>query len=257
MLIVFLEVTLWIVGVLPRTLASSSSAEVSSLQLTVQKADPVKFATRQRPRKDGAGEGDSLSSEESVPEELSCCDSEAGSLASGCEAEAEAAVEEEEQVMNDSDAEHQEPEELQAPERPERLPAGSHVIQTDGYFTLLNYAILSEGKHTDCKMVLRPRWAQPEPHGMGVANKSKTVQIRLYDIDIQNPRRTYCVLRCWAVWRARQGSWLRGHAARQLWCDSEIAALRVLKAELCATPGSTGCRAADDQIRQWLPEVLQ
>ena len=142
-------------------------------------------------------------------------------------------------------------------EQLEEKTVGSNVVAecSNAYFTLENYA-LSSAKE-DCKMRIRPRWCCPEPSGMGSKpEKSKTMKIVTIDSNLKNPTRVYILLRCWSLWRARQGSWLQHRPSRQRWWDTEFADIRVAIGNLGFPAGTTGSAAADSKIKIWLPEVL-
>ena len=135
---------------------------------------------------------------------------------------------------------------------------GSNVVEkySNQYFTLENYA-LSSAKE-DVKMRVRPRWFGAEPEGMGsVAEKSKTLRTLEYDCNLHAPERAYLVLRCWALWRACQGSWLDHRVPRQRWWHRELEAIKQSVSQLNMPPGTTGSAKADERIRTWLPEVLE
>ena len=154
----------------------------------------------------------------------SSCEVVASDVESGVE---DAAAEE---VQNAPESEGETPDnEDEIPAR-EKLPAGTHVIFNNGYFTLVNYAKC--GKHTDCKMIICPRFCTSPPFGMGSTGKSKTVQILSYDTNIQRPHRSYIVLRCWALHRASQAGWLEHSSARQRWHRQEVLSVRQAIADL-------------------------
>lgn len=108
----------------------------------------------------------------------------------------------------------------------------------------------------DVRVRMRWRWERAQPEGMGVGESSKTALILKYDDDERDPKRTYCVLRAWMLWRSSRGRWLQHRASRQRWHDQEKASLRAAIQAFGYPSGTTGSTAADDKIRAWCPDVL-
>ena len=129
-----------------------------------------------------------------------------------------------------------------------RMPRGIYTVRSTGYFTMTrnpNYA--------DVKIVLQNKRAQPGLLGTG--KKSKTVQIRDYDVG-GAPHMAFLVLRSWMLWRSNVPAFLTSKAARQRWHDTEALSLRDDILRLAVSGGSTGNPAADDAIKRWWPAAL-
>lgn len=219
----------------------------SEILLSVEGAELVELQPHKRQGKHMDGVDEEVSDFESTEDFfVSRPDSEsectlASDVESGAEDEAEECPEEEEAEETDFG-------------NVERLAPGSHVVFNNGYFTLANYALV--GPNTDAKMIVAPRFCVAHPYGMGASQKSKTVQIKQFDDSLQAPLRTYIVLRCWSLWRAAQGDWLRHSSARKRWFEKEEADIRTAIRSLQAPRGTTGNQAADAKIREWAPQVL-
>ena len=152
---------------------------------TVLAAEPLSLQPRKRKRHVCIDDDLTQESDSESAEEYSCADSDIDSCNSQLEDEAEDATEEAADIEQEAPAEDVGAEEPEVAQMKEKLPAGSHVVHRDGYFTLVNYHKL--GQKLDCKILILPRWAVPAPLGMGNQAKSKTLQIRTYDTDLNKP----------------------------------------------------------------------
>ena len=132
--------------------------------------------------------------------------------------------------------------------KPDRLPKGTNVIDTDSYFTLIR-----DPKYDDAKMVMRHRWARKEE--MGTVNKSKTLKIKDYDPD-GNPDVIFLVLRAWKLMRAAQHGWAASSAPRLKWLSIETDHLKADIRARNVIGGGTGCPLGDKRIREWFPAAL-
>ena len=91
---------------------------------------------------------------------------------------------------------------------------------------------------------------------MGKHNMSKTVSPHNFDESKERPQRALAVCRSWCIWRARQGAFLAGSAARQAVFHRELALLRSDLAGMGAG-GRTGNLRADALIMQWTPDAFE
>ncbi len=133
----------------------------------------------------------------------------------------------------------------------ERSAPGSYVVESEGYFTLVD-----NPHFDDAKMLVRPRWCIAPPSGMGTSSKSKTLKIRDYDTEETAPECTYLVLRSWKLWRFSQHGFIEAHHARKAYYADEMAALRESITQRKVPGGGTGSVAADAKIRAWTPGAL-
>eukprot|EP00435_Cladocopium_sp_Y103_P041656 s237_g11.t1 len=239
------------------TVQQVNEGEVSVLHLHVDGAEEVTLQHRKRAQRvaePGSGSGsDSISSESDFEQDFACV-SEYESLDSDGEEEDSETTHVSAAAVEEGGLEP----DLAESEDGGDNPKGSNVVHpySNTYFTLENYA-LSSAKE-DVKMRIRPRWCRDEPEGMGHSpEKSKTIRILEFDCELQEPKRAYLVLRAWALWRARQGSWLNHRPPRQRWWQRELEAIKAAVQALNMPHGTTGSAKADEKIRMWLPEVLQ
>lgn len=123
------------------------------------------------------------------------------------------------------------------------------MVWSNGFFTLTN-----NPHFADVRVRMLERWATPE--FMGRAPKSKTVTPTHFGEDgVAVPVRSYAVLRSWAIWRARQGTFLAGRRSRRELFNRELALLREeLRSLGCG--GRTGHPGADELIESWTPDVF-
>lgn len=125
------------------------------------------------------------------------------------------------------------------------LPAGTHTVWTNSYFTLSNY----KGK-PDCKIIMKTRWATDDE--LGPKDRSKTLQIKDFDGDscADPPEQTYLALRAWMLHRVQQGNWHSRNKERHRWFQRELADL---KCDIQKYPLSTATAKA---LREWTPQVV-
>ena len=134
-------------------------------------------------------------------------DSDAPSVVSDREADAEHEIEEASALDLCGEAE-QAQEEEDASDTFVRFPAGTWVVQgeSDGYFTMTN-----DLHFPYCKVCIKKRWAMLPPEGMGEhgspqmveSGQLKAANVLKYDIDRQDQQITFIVLHTWKLWRAR------------------------------------------------------
>ena len=132
----------------------------------------------------------------------------------------------------------------------EKAAPGTHIVESDNYFSLANYG------RGDAKMILRTKWAVAPPVGMGFTQLSKTIQIATFDDNLDAPTRSYIVLRAWALWRSKQNNWVQYSPERAGWYQREHGKLKKAIANLGEAFGTTGNANADTCIREWVPDLL-
>ena len=125
------------------------------------------------------------------------------------------------------------------------LPAGTHTVWTNSYFTLSNY----KGK-PDCKIIMKTRWATNDE--LGPKDRSKTLQIKDFDGEscADPPEQTYLALRAWMLSRVQQGNWHSRNKERHRWFQQELADLK------CDIQKSSLSAATAKALREWTPQVV-
>ena len=136
----------------------------------------------------------------------------------------------------------------------DRAPSGTHVFDKSGYFTFVNYA--TKGEKKDCKVIVCRRFCVPGPFGLGLSNKSKTLQILSFDESLAHPVRSHILLKAWSLFRSSQGDWLDYCPSRRRWWNDELNNLKKEIAALGYAPGTIGSHAADEKLREWCPQAL-
>ena len=94
-------------------------------------------------------------------------------------------------------------------------------------------------------MVIKQRWRCAPPAGMGDIGKSRTLRIKDFDIDGEDPRRTYLILRAWKLWRAQHGGFKGRLPARRSWYMVELERLRRDVKGMGIAVGGAGSADAD------------
>ena len=130
-----------------------------------------------------------------------------------------------------------------------RAATGAFVVSHNPYFSVSNYAA-STAQHAAKSLRARvaEKWATDTY--LGIASKSKTIQIGEYDADPQNPRNSEMVLQAWMLWRVQFHSFLDGNLSRRRWFETELRALQRKVGH------GTGNVKADKLIKQWLPAAF-
>ena len=114
-------------------------------------------------------------------------------------------------------------------------------------------------RYNDCKISIRRVFLKPTE--MGRLWGSKALTPRHYGEDRTSPVRTHCLLRAWALWRARQFGWAsrRDCRARQ-----EAKVLAVLVAAIRLADGRRrieeplfGSEPAHVLCKRWAPDALR
>ena len=80
---------------------------------------------------------------------------------------------------------------------------------------------------------------------MGDIGKSRTLRIKDFDIDGEDPRRTYLILRAWKLWRAQHGGFKGRLPARRSWYMVELERLRRDVKGMGIAVGGAGSADAD------------
>lgn len=129
-----------------------------------------------------------------------------------------------------------------------RAPPGAFVVWNNPYFSLSNYAD-SKAAHAAASMRARlaDRWCTPNM--LGTTQKSKTIQIKDYDLDVKEPRFSKLVLRAWMLKRIQENDFVKSSKRREKWFTSE---LKKFQLEFGA---GTASERANKQILDWLPEA--
>ena len=130
-----------------------------------------------------------------------------------------------------------------------RQLAGTHVVSSNGYFTLTD-----NRNYPDVRMSIMRQWCRKGE--LGVEELSKTVVPKHYGDDRACPTRSFLVLRAWMLWRARRDGWCSLRSSRRMVFADEF---RALKKELHIAGGgapTTGNAAADERMKEWLPELF-
>ena len=166
-----------------------------------------------------------------------------------CASQAESAAESDLQHVSDEDPGQVSEGDQDAVEDPQRnpreapLPPGSLTVWGNGYCTMLN-----DPRYPDCKISLKPRWCVDSE--LGSSQKSKTLTIRNFDADDNQPTNTYICLKAWLLQRCKKNSWHQRVPSRKSWYDSEFRALQRECQNAHLSPAAIG------KISEWLPEVL-
>jgi hypothetical protein len=146
-----------------------------------------------------------------------------------------------------------------AGEAPARATAGTHVIFTNGYFTLSNnktcYPNSAIRIYLDCKIRILPKWQKDE--FLGKKNAAKNANFAEFGDDPDAPVLSYMVLRAWMLGRMKQGDFHNAKTCRKKWFAEELKGLQDDVASLGFGGHTTGNPAADNRILGWAPEVLQ
>lgn len=133
---------------------------------------------------------------------------------------------------------------------PARKAAGTHVYESNSYFTFIDNAA-----YPDIRCQALPRWCG-KSH-MGERNRSKTVSPAHYGDSRAAPTRARLVLRAWMLWKVRSTGFMQKRASRRRLFEAEAARLRAdIIALSCASEPSTGNAAADTAIQQWAPQCM-
>ena len=201
-------------------------------------------------------EKDEVKSCSSNEEALGAPPSDASSVISHFESDAETYAEEEgaadggegdplglEVPAADGDSDNDEP--------AGRKPAGTHTVaeHSNVYFTMTN-----NPGFQDVVLAMLRSWQTADE--MGTAEFSKRLRPHHFGESKANPHRTYLVLRSWMLWRSARGGWNDKKAARQRWWRGEQDKLRRDIAALREPGGGTGSPKADSMIRVWMPSVF-
>lgn len=181
-------------------------------------------------------------------------DSDDIDVQSAAETDAEAELEQEQEEEAAAAAGLEEVE-AEGPDSEDKVP-GSNVVSeySCGYFTLEDYH--KRGRGPDAKIRVRPRWHGDTEDSLGKTDLSKTLHILKYDVNLDEPKRTYICLRSWSLHRASRGNWLNRCRERQQWFHGEVHSLKHAVAALRQPPGTTGSETADSLIKLWAPQIL-
>ena len=128
---------------------------------------------------------------------------------------------------------------------------GTHVLNSDGYFTLID-----NRNYPNCRMMIKPRWHGAPPEGLGHKLLCKTLRPDLFGEDRTSPKLTYMLLRGWKIWRF-QHEGFSSSSARQAYLQQQTAALRTDLEDYCADSRTTGSEEADRCLRTWVPAFLR
>ena len=209
-----------------------------------------------RASKSAADDADGVS-DASDADALRGADSDASSVVSAREPDAEHEVEESQKdPLRPLDSEGLEDVALEAAEGPAgKMAAGTYVMsdESDGYFTLIN-----DPNHPNIKILVKPRWAKPPPEGMGVVarQQSQTVYPRDFGEDKACPRISLLVACSWKLWRSKHHGFVNSSPARQSWYNDELDSLSRRLQALGVAGGGTGNTKANAMIRSWTPDAF-
>ena len=124
-------------------------------------------------------------------------------------------------------------------------PPGSHVVDSNGYFTFT-----SDPHYPDVKVHVIRRWCVGGE--LGTQLVSKRVVCAHFGETKRDPRRSFWVLRAWMLQRCQFEGWHSRKVSRQRWWRAQEEKLRVEIQE----NGGVGNAAAEARIREWAPSVL-
>ena len=95
--------------------------------------------------------------------------------------------------------------------------------------------------------------------GMGRELFSKTLTPYHYDDDMEDPWRTFLLLRSWSIWRARLGGWAKQREGRLRELERQVARFEVdLRAGQAKLSGDLLLGSAQSQalLEKWVPDVV-
>lgn len=130
-----------------------------------------------------------------------------------------------------------------------RAAPGTFVVWNNPYFTISNYSD-SKAAHAAASMRARlsDRWAAEDL--LGTKNKSKTISIRDFDVDYQDPQNSRLVLKAWMLQRVQENDFIQKTKRRKDWFTEEFSVLKR------AVGSGTSSARANALIREWLPDIF-
>ena len=131
----------------------------------------------------------------------------------------------------------------------ERAAPGTFVAQNNPYFSVSNY-FGSSAKHASASLRARvaERWGTDA--FLGKETRSKTIQIRDFDVNPASPTISRQVLQPWMLYRVQANDFLRHTSCRREWYDRELARFKGEVAQ--GTPSAK----ANALIASWIPGIF-
>ena len=135
---------------------------------------------------------------------------------------------------------------LHAPELGQRLPGGTWVVWSNGYFTFTDTT-----GYDDCKIRIKPRWAKKGL--LGDKNMSKNFPFDDYGGDVQL---CFLMARAWMVSRFSHDGFADQTPFRQNWLSHQTDQLRADLSGRRVAAGGVGNENADALLKKLCPSVL-
>jgi len=231
----------WSLHKLDATVRGINWPEQTHLQIQINKmSPPLEKTVHTRAQAEEKDNNDDL---------CSVASSDACSLCSDVESAAEEELEEDLGAEAEAEAEAEEGDADETQTELQRKAHGTHTVSTNGYFTYTK-----DPAYTDVKVKVLPRWCKIEE--LGTTQMSKTVTIKHYDDDEENPILSLLVLRAWMIHRFQVRGFANAKPSRQSLLQRWVHELRVDIINLGIEGGGTGSDAANTKIREWAPQAL-
>jgi hypothetical protein len=133
-----------------------------------------------------------------------------------------------------------------------RLPAGTERIHDDLWFFMNKSSV-----YRDVRMSVKGHLSKTTL--MGAWSQHKALTPHHYGDTWEDPRRTICLLKAWAVWRSTCGGWARARECRQRHLAKMTGDLAAEIRVLCAGDVSEplwGYVKAERWLTNWVPDIL-